>query len=141
MNFDKYATQGKEFEHEFAEALGMSNNQDKAGRIAKSVLHALRDRITVDENAHLLSQLPMAWKGIYVDQWEPAKTPKEYETWDEFLNVVKQQDEPVEDNDFEWDTKAKPAVQGVLNVLKKNVTAGQAEHVKNMLPKELQQLW
>jgi uncharacterized protein (DUF2267 family) len=41
----------------------------------RAVLHALRDRLTVAETAHLSAQLPMLIRGIYFKGWDPTKVP------------------------------------------------------------------
>ena len=41
-----------------------------------AVLHALRDRLTVDEVAHLAAQLPMLIRDICYDGWDPSRVPQ-----------------------------------------------------------------
>jgi uncharacterized protein (DUF2267 family) len=38
-----------------------------------AVLHALRDRLTVEETAQLGAQLPMLVRGIFYAEWDPVK--------------------------------------------------------------------
>ena len=48
----------------------------RAYRVLAAVLHALRDRLTVDEVAQLGAQLPILVRGLYYDQWHhPSGKP------------------------------------------------------------------
>lgn len=44
-----------------------------AARIIRSVLHALRNRLSHQESFQLIAQLPMALKAVYVDGWKIKK--------------------------------------------------------------------
>src|SRR5919204_6184474 len=46
-----------------------------AYRALRAVLHALRDRLTVDEAAQLGAQLPLMIRGLFFDMWHPAGKP------------------------------------------------------------------
>ena len=41
----------------------------------RAVLHALRDRLPVQESADLAAQLPVLIRGIYYEGWDPARVP------------------------------------------------------------------
>src|SRR5438552_3108412 len=55
----------------------------------RSVLHALRDRLPVDEAAHLAAQLPMLIRGMYYEGWKPSAVPTRERTLREFLDHVR----------------------------------------------------
>lgn len=57
-------------------------------------LHALRDRLAVDETAHFAAQLPMLVRGLY-DGWDPSRVPKKMHR-DDFLDQI-QRDAAVRD--------------------------------------------
>ncbi|MDQ1568071.1 MAG: hypothetical protein QOF96_2951, partial [Actinomycetota bacterium] len=40
-----------------------------------AVMHALRDRLTVEEASDLAAQLPALVRGLYYEGWKPAKVP------------------------------------------------------------------
>jgi uncharacterized protein (DUF2267 family) len=100
----------------------------------RSVLHALRDRLTVDEAVQLGAQLPMLIRGLYYEGWcprgKPAKTHKA-----EFLDAIGHQ--------FPGPDRLHPEVlaRAVLKVLSRHVSAGEVRDVKAILPAELRDLW
>ncbi len=46
-------------------------DRHKAYLALRATLHALRDRLTVDEVAHFGAQLPMLMRGFYYEGWDP----------------------------------------------------------------------
>jgi uncharacterized protein (DUF2267 family) len=61
----------------------------RAYRVLAAVLHALRDRLTVDEVAQLGAQLPILVRGLYYDQWHhPSGKPERLRHKEEFLASV-----------------------------------------------------
>jgi uncharacterized protein (DUF2267 family) len=54
----------------------------------RAVLHALRDRLTVDESADFAAQLPMLVRGVYYDGWDPSRVPKKMNR-DDFLDQIR----------------------------------------------------
>ena len=98
----------------------------------RAVLHTLRDRLTVEEAAHLSAQLPLLVRGIYFEGWHPAhKTTKE-RAQDEFLEQVAAGLQGIE---------PMTATRIVIEVLERHVDPQEAARVKHMLPKPLQGLW
>src|ERR1700730_15490584 len=55
----------------------------------RAVLHALRDRLTVEEAAQFAAQLPMLVRGLYYTEWDPSRVPPKRSN-DEFLQRVRQ---------------------------------------------------
>ncbi|KAB0266261.1 DUF2267 domain-containing protein [Microvirga brassicacearum] len=47
-----------------------------AWKVLSVVLHKLRDRIPVELSTHLGAELPLLVRGVYYDQFEPAKQPR-----------------------------------------------------------------
>lgn len=63
-------------------------NRDQAYSLLRAVLHAIRDRLTPEEVAHVGSQLPMLVRGFYFEGWRPALAPNEFATRAEFYDRV-----------------------------------------------------
>jgi uncharacterized protein (DUF2267 family) len=109
-------------------------DREKAYRGLRVVLHALRDRLTVNAVAHLGAQLPLVVRGTYYEGWHPAGKPlKEHRP--EFLSHIAEA--------FKFDSDADPVriCHAVLGTLEKHVTAGEVENVKASLPNDLRELW
>src|SRR3954462_14646987 len=49
-----------------------------AWKVLSTVLHKLRDRLPVELSAHLSAELPLLVRGVYYDQFEPAKQPTDW---------------------------------------------------------------
>ena len=54
----------------------------------RAVLHALRDRLSVDEAAALGAQLPMLVRGFYYEGWHPHGKPVKERTKEAFLGHI-----------------------------------------------------
>jgi uncharacterized protein (DUF2267 family) len=61
-----------EIEHEYDWPKSRRNQSYAALR---AVLHALRDRLPVDESVQFAAQLPMLVRGVYYDGWDPSRVP------------------------------------------------------------------
>ena len=98
-------------------------------------LHALRDRLTVEEVAHLGAQLPMLIRGFYYEGWDPTGKPLRERHKEQFLARIEQQ--------FKDDDSIDPevVVRAVFFVLEHRVTQGEIEDVKQILPAEIRDLW
>ncbi len=73
-------------------------DRHRAYHALRTVLHALRDRLTVDGAAALAAQLPLLVRGIYYEGWHPADKPVKERKKEEFLAHVAQafSDDPVD---------------------------------------------
>ena len=98
----------------------------------RATLHALRDRLTVDEAANLAAQLPLLIRGVYFENWHPAGTPLKERHKEQFLEHIKRD---LPDQDPERVARA------VFSVLAGYVTAGEIEDVVWMLPEGVRELW
>jgi len=49
-----------------------SDDRHRAYLALRSVLHSLRDRLTIEEATDLGAQLPILVRGFYYDAWNPS---------------------------------------------------------------------
>jgi len=101
----------------------------------RSVLHALRDRLLVDEAVDLGAQLPLLIKGIYYDDWNPSSTPVKDRHTEDFLAHIKERYRA------DGQVNMEKIARAVFTVLKRRVTEGEIKDVKGMMPHELKELW
>ena len=114
--------------------LGWEDHQ-RAYHALRAVLHALRDRLPVEEATDLGAQLPMLVRGFYYEGWQPRRTPVAEHKREEFLQHVADQ--------FRGDSSADPEqiTRVVFKVVAKHVTEGEIDDVKHALPKSIRTLW
>jgi uncharacterized protein (DUF2267 family) len=107
----------------------------RAYHALRAVLHALRDRLPVDQAAALAAQLPMLVRGFYYEGWHPHGKPVKERYKQEFLAHVAQA--------FQDDLTVEPekVTRVVFGVLAEHVSCGEIEAVKRCLPAELRELW
>ena len=85
-------------------------------------------------SAHLGAELPLLVRGVYYDQFEPAKQPTACDL-EEFVAEVS-----------EWladvrRVNSRDAIQAVFAVLSRHIPAGQIAKVQHALPKDLRAFW
>lgn len=96
----------------------------------RAVVHALRDRLTVQEAAQLAAQLPMLIRGIYYEGWNPAKVPVKMSR-DEFLDRVRRA------FGYEVEGGVELLTRRVLEALRHHVTDGEWEDIRSGMPRDL----
>lgn len=136
LRFDDYAAKGKSLVAEVAKEL-RTDDLDRAGRMLRCVLRALRNRLTIEESFQFLSQLPIAIKGIYVDGWKVRMNPSKIKHIEDFKTEVMKEDDYASLKDFYYEGAVDDAIKAVFKVLARHVSAGEIEHVLNALPAAL----
>ena len=94
------------------------------------VLHALRDRLTVEEAAQLSAQLPMLVRGIYFEGWDPSKVPMKMHR-DDFLARIR------DEFPFEVPGGTERLAGTTIEALRRHITEGEWEDVRASLPEDL----
>lgn len=120
--------------HDLMDQAGWQDKQ-RAYHALRVVLHALRDRLSVDQAAALGAQLPMLVRGIYFEGWHPGNKPVKERRKEDFLAPIAAAfpDEP--------DGSAEEVARAVFHVVAKHVSPGEIQHVKLVLPGEIRALW
>ncbi|MDQ2091024.1 DUF2267 domain-containing protein [Marimonas arenosa] len=131
---DDSAQQANVWINEVDAATGWDHKQ-RAYRLLRSVLHVVRDHLSVDEAAQLAAQMPVMIRGIYYEGWNPSKTPMAIRSADAFVERVQR--------DFETDPlgDADHAIAAVMSVLRKHVSAGEMEDVEQSFTTQIRALF
>jgi len=133
--FDKALHKAHVWLNEVTESLGEGATKQQGYAALRAVLHALRDRLSVDEAAQLAAQLPVLIRGIYYEGWNPSKTPLRIRHREEFLDLVRRHLGKVDN------VEPQAAVKAVFALLKAHVSAGEIDDVLAEMPQELRALW
>ena len=140
LNFDKYAQEGNTFINNLAKELEHPEETGRTGMVLRAVLHSLRERITMSESLHLLSQLPMFLKAIYADNWKFREKPLRINTKDEFITEVEDYQKQFGEQDFNWEKSTEEIIKIVFRTLDTYVSKGEFQDITDQLPKELKDL-
>ena len=108
-----------------------TDDRQRAWHALRAGLHALRDRLTVEEAAQLSAQLPLVIRGLYFEGWDPTGKPLRIRHGDEFLALVREKYAP------RTDTAASDIVPAVFRVLDRHISVGELTDIMLSLPTEL----
>jgi uncharacterized protein (DUF2267 family) len=133
--FDATIQKTNKWLKEIREELHLSSRRE-AYHALRSVLHQLRDRMTVEEAAQFSAQLPMLVRGIFFEGWDPTGKPERIRHVDAFLQPVQE-----EFHQLGLTVNPRQVVQSVFKVLNRHLSAGEIEDVRALLPTEIRELW
>jgi uncharacterized protein (DUF2267 family) len=114
-------------------ALLGSSRQD-AYQVLRGFLQTVRDRLTVDEAAHLSAQLPMLVRGFYYEGYDPSNVPIKWKA-EEFVAVF------AERAVIEIDENVDVALVAAAKVVRDHVTPGEMADVYGSLPESIRELF
>jgi uncharacterized protein (DUF2267 family) len=117
---------------ELDEELGGVGRQESY-QVLRGFLHALRDRLIVDEAAQLAAQLPMLVRGLYYEGWDPSRAPQKMRR-EEFLETFARQAA------MDAYQEALPALRAAARVMRRHVSPGETADVLGILPQEIREL-
>jgi len=140
LNFNQFAVEGNSFLKEYAEQMDLTEDPDKAARILSAVLHGLREIISVEESLQLISQFPMFLKAVYVNGWSINKTKTKVKHIPQFVDLVRSFDGLTSNNDFVSDELAEHYINTTFFALRKYVSAGELQDIRDNLSKQLKNM-
>lgn len=129
--FDRTVHRTNEWVRELMDELSWLDKH-RAYVAMKAALHALRDRLTIDEAVQLAAQLPMLVRGFYYEGWDPSNKPLKERHKREFLAHIAREF-------AEYDSEA--VARAVFRVLLRHVSEGEIDAIKRQMPAELEELW
>lgn len=139
LNFNHFAAEANTFLKEYSKEMNLVNDTEKAGRILSSILHALREVISVEESIQLMAQFPMFLKAVYVNGWTTRKRDK-VKNMTEFIDLVRKYDGVTSVHDFESDEIAENYIDTTFILLRKYISFGELEDIRSELPKDLKSM-
>ena len=115
--------------------LDWHEHPNKAYLALRTVLHTLRDRLTIEEAVQLGAQLPMLVRGFYYEGWTLKRKPGKERHKEDFLAPIKEA--------FKEDFTSRPEsiARAVFKTLARHTSDGEIDDVKHSLPKALRELW
>lgn len=111
------------------------NDDETALKALRVVLHALRDRLTINEAAQLSAQLPMVVRGLFFESWRPHRNASLPGGLNEFFTEIDAHLPRLTPRD------RKRAVQVVLDVLAHHISEGEVDDIAAVLPCDLREFW
>jgi uncharacterized protein (DUF2267 family) len=102
--------------------------------VLRSVLHQLRDRLSLEEAVDLGAQMPLIVRGLYFEGWCPHKVPRKIRSKETFLDELSKDILPYT-YPVEW------AVSTVFGLLVDHCDPGEISDVIGQLPDDLKDLW
>jgi uncharacterized protein (DUF2267 family) len=115
------------------EILGWDDRR-QAYAALRATLHALRDRLTIEEAAQLSAQLPMLIRGFYFEGWDPTGKPERERHRSEFLARIQRELE-------RYPVDPEEVARAVFLVMANRISEGEIEDIEHVLPHEIRDLW
>ena len=138
--FGQYENDATKFVSEVSRELDNQSNHQASIRIMTSVLHVIRDILSLEGSLHLISQLPLLIKGIYVSGWHVGVKEK-IKDKDQLIERLLLQNPRSGPGDFGTDEKALNNVMAIIRVLQRHISPGEIDDIRAQFPLELKNLW
>ncbi|PLW82252.1 DUF2267 domain-containing protein [Kineobactrum sediminis] len=122
---------------EIADGLDRPQDLGAACHALRAVLHTLRDTLVPDEAMDLGAQLPTLIRGIYYEGYKLTERPVVHRHEADFLQAIASSLERGKAPELD----SRLCATTVFATLAGHISAGEAGQVRDMLKKEIQELW
>ena len=103
----------------------------------RTVLHAIRDRITLPEAVQFGAQLPTFIRGVYYEGWRPGPRPLRNRSTEAFLEEIRREFAKTRAARIDPEDVAR----AVFKFLNGKIAGGELTEVRDQLPKGIRHLW
>jgi uncharacterized protein (DUF2267 family) len=110
-----------------------TDDRDEAWRALRGYLQLLRDRLTLDEGAHLAAELPQLMRGAFYEGFDPGHQPAKTRDREAFLSELAQRAQ------LEDATEAARVAAAATRVLRRHISEGEFDDVLSQLPTEIRE--
>lgn len=114
--------------------LGWSGRKNEVYNLLRAILHALRDRLPIEDAVKFGAQLPMIVRGFFYEGWQPSKVPIKMDK-EEFIKRIR--DEYVFDTGYNTEELIKQTLEQLFS----HINPHEAERIKQLLPKDLDEFF
>jgi uncharacterized protein (DUF2267 family)/CBS-domain-containing membrane protein len=107
-----------------------------AWRAVGVVLRVLRDRLTVEDAAHLAAQLPLMIRGAFYERYRPVVQPDSMRSREEFVARVA---DGLEGGGKPMNPER--TIKAVLSAVQRHIDEAKMAKVRHALPEDIRMLW
>jgi uncharacterized protein (DUF2267 family) len=106
-------------------------DRHKAYMALRAALHALRERLPVDECAQLSAQLPLVIRGVYWEGWNPARVRPAHDTFLVEIHAA-----------FRHNPEVDPeqVARAVFKTMAREISNGEMEDIRSIVPEDMRRL-
>lgn len=118
-----------------SDELGPRNDRSALAAL-RATLHAVRDRLTIDEMAQFGAQLPILIRGLYYEGWNPMSDLLRKSHDADFLDAMRRE---LKGHDELQDVGR--AAKIVLKVVSQKMSSDEVDQAIQGLPRQVRELW
>lgn len=112
-----------------------------ADRLTSAVFSVIRELITPQESLHLIANLPMYLKALYVTGWKIREDPPRVKTREEFFQFLRENYPRTTGRPLGDYQSVRKDVKAVLFALRNYISEGEVRDIQVQLPQPIADLW